>query len=319
MQDRAALHTCVTKTASPLVKTGSPVGTIRNPRARDQTERATELTRGDAGARTAHREDVSPVVSVVEGTVVGVIALLAGAGVLLLAGVGDIFRGFPLHQRAGDLLVLLGIVLVIASYASGVHRTHNTRWRLHVVVAILAPTLYVIGDAAVADAAGALGRAHIADVTGTAPSVAATRGFHAAAGGLVALSALALGVIAYRAPSTGARARLAWSAVAGSASSLVAARAFPVAARLPENVGERFVTPPWPAIALGPLEEWVSLPTLIALAAVPVVFLLSLPFIDRPDRAPWVRRASTLVVVASVSAFLFLLGIGSLANRGLHA
>lgn len=256
---------------------------------------------------------MSPIVAHLEGAAVGLVVALGSVGVALALGAS----GFAtvVHARAGDLLVAVSLLLSVGSYASGVHRASPARWFAHGAFLVGAPGLLILGSAAASDASGAAGRAHVAIVVGGAVSAASIRLVHVSLGvGLLAIG-VAMGARQVRA-GLGAALRFAAAASAASAVAVVLALVVPAPARVPD-VGESLaVSPPWPALALAPIETMLGLRMAMVLVVVAMLVFMSLPFVDRESRPSWVRHATSALLGVALAILLALLALGSLSAEG---
>lgn len=258
------------------------------------------------------------VVAALEAVCLGLLGALAIAGAALLLGKGDI-RWQALHVRSADLLVPAALGLVVASYASGIHRLFRTRWWAHCLLLLSVLGEYVLGDAAVQDAYGAAGREHIGAVVGATPGPLLALALHALVG--IALVGAALLFLPRRVRlARDTRAGRADALCAGGAALLAAMAAvmFPSVSRAPMLTLATVPTPPWPAFALVPLEARMPLIAALALFAGGFALLLLVPFVDRSSRPPWVRRFTSSMLALLLLTFLSLMFVGALVPETTH-
>lgn len=278
---------------------------------------ATPSILGCSGRPTGASWAASPVIVFLEGGAAGTVVLLAlvGGGMLLPLP-GETLT--LLHLRGADLLVGVSLLVLVASYASGLHRAAPSRWALQCLLFLAAVALYVLGAAAGPGEAGAEGRAHVsAALGGLALTQEATRTVHAVLGAFIAVGATGLAVIVLQ------RATSRWTftrgAGAGVALVFLAAFLFPdLPAPTPDLPELEAARPPWPAAPLVPLEARLGVGGAALVGLVTVLALLAVPFLDRPFHPPWVRWATTTGLVAGLLLFLTLLVYVSLAAPGGH-
>lgn len=259
---------------------------------------------------------VPVLVVVLEGACLGLLGILFAIGAFMAAAVGPAWLA-ALHVRAADLLVVLSVGLLVVGYAVGVHRMSGLRWLAHCALLLAVLAMYVVGDAAVRDPDGAAGREHIGAVLGATPGPALTLVAHLA-GGLALVAGALFALVKWRRASHGAgRVRAqgaAWSVVVAG----IAALAFPVAPRAPMLSVETVPVPPWPALAIVPLEARIPLTAALLLVAVVAAWLALVPLVDRASRPPWVRRFTTSTLVLLLLTFLALMIIGAVVPEPEH-